>query len=416
LPRWCAAVAAVLLTAVLASPAVGATGAVGHWPLSEGTGASVADTSGSGNPGALSGGVAWSSGRSGPALSFDGTDGQVTVADSAALEPATALTVSAWVNSPASPGGYRYIVAKGANGCTTASYGLYTGPNGGLQFYVAMHGGATWTPSADAGTTVWNGRWHLAVGTFDGSTLRLYVDGAEVGSPVDDSGSLVYGLPNSNAFLIGNYPDCTERGFSGLIDDVTVWNRALSPAEVRAMMPGGGSSSTGSGGAGSSSGSGPSGGSGSSGADSAANGGGPAAISGPALPWLSHLRWSQARPVVGPRGAPGGAHAAGLTITYDDSRASRVTLTLERLVPGVSVRRRCVAPPRRRLAHLRRCLRPIVVERLVHTDRPGRNTVRLSPVHGRPLAPGRYVVILSPRRQGRLGSAITVAFSVRRGG
>ena len=125
--------ALVLVTAaVIATPALGATAPVGIWKLDAGSGATAVDSSGNGNNGVLSGGTAWVGGVSGSAASFDGSSGQVKVSDNNALEPAGAVTVSAWVQHAGSPGSYRYILAKGGNGCVAASYGLYSGPDGGL--------------------------------------------------------------------------------------------------------------------------------------------------------------------------------------------------------------------------------------------------------------------------------------------
>src|ERR1700743_1869815 len=96
--------AALLVTAALAtSSALAASGPVGLWKLDEGSGHTVADTSGNGNNGVLSGGVSWTSGVfGGSSLSFDGS-GQVKVADNDALEPPTSVTVSAWFRAGSSP-------------------------------------------------------------------------------------------------------------------------------------------------------------------------------------------------------------------------------------------------------------------------------------------------------------------------
>ena len=59
--------------------------------------------------------------------------------------------------------------------CAAASYGLYTGPNGGLEFYVSSSRGTVYVRSPDAGAGVWDGGWHMVVGTYDGNTVRLFV-------------------------------------------------------------------------------------------------------------------------------------------------------------------------------------------------------------------------------------------------
>jgi Concanavalin A-like lectin/glucanases superfamily len=403
MPRLFAAVAAALVTATLASPAAGATGIVGHWPLNDGAGTTVTDVSGFANDGVLSGDATWVSGLFGGGLSFGGQNGQVRVTDAPSLEPTTAVTVSAWVRHAGSPGPFRYIVAKGATGCIAASYGLYTGPDGGLQFYVSQDAGSAYERSAAAGMGVWDGDWHLVVGSFDGSVLRLYVDGVQVGPAVSYPGSLVYRLPYSNDLYIGNYPGCAQRSFMGLIDDVTIWDRALSAAEVSALEPaaGAGPPSPGPSGAlGGNAGSAPGGGSAPGVNAPGPSGSGPVAL-------LTHLWWTQTTLTLG----AGGRHR-GVMITYLDHSASRVTLTLVRLQAGTKLRGRCVAL-RRRAGH--RCTRQVVVGSYRHTDGPGRTTLHFTGLPGRRLTPGRYRLILTPRSHGTTGRTVVVAFAVRRG-
>ncbi len=222
------AVAALLTTA---APAVADILPVGDWAFNEGRGTVANDYSGHHHNGSIQGSAAWTQGRFQDGLSFVGATAAVTVADSPSLEPAS-VSVSAWVKSAASPGSYRYIAAKGANRCFAASYGLYTGATGGVEFYASADEGLTWTLSPDAGQGVWNGQWHNVVGTYDGSTVRLYVDGRQVGAGTPDATPIAYGLPTSNEFAIGNYPWCPESGFRGSIDEVKLFNRALGSQEI----------------------------------------------------------------------------------------------------------------------------------------------------------------------------------------
>jgi hypothetical protein len=221
--------AAILLTA--AAPAGAEILPVGVWSFNEGKGTVARDSSGHRNEGHLEGLAQWAPGRFQGAVSFNGNASAVEVPDSSSLEPG-AVSVSAWVNAGSSPGDFKYIVAKGAEGCLAASYGLYTGANGGLEFYVASNTGLSWTISPDAGTGVWNGQWHNVVGTYNGSSVKLYVDGREVGSGTPDTAPIAYGLYSSNNLLIGDYAGCSGTDFSGSIDEVKVFDRALSPFEI----------------------------------------------------------------------------------------------------------------------------------------------------------------------------------------
>jgi hypothetical protein len=220
---------AILLTS--AAPAAADILPVGTWPFNEGKGTTTNDISGHHNNGSLEGLAQWTKGRFADGLSFNGNAAAVKVPDSPVLEPA-AVSVSAWVNSSVNPGNDKYILAKGANACLAASYGLYTGANGGLQFYASSNQGLSWALSPDAGAGVWNGQWHHVVGIYDRSSVRLYVDGRQVGSGTPDTAPIAYGLSTSNDLLIGDYPGCAGLDFNGSIDEVKVFNRAITPLEI----------------------------------------------------------------------------------------------------------------------------------------------------------------------------------------
>jgi hypothetical protein len=221
---------------VCVGPAAAQVLPVGDWSFNEGQGTVAHDTSLTWHHqnGTVSGNAQWLKGRFWDALSFDGAAAAVTVPDDSALEPQH-VTVSTWVKASSTPGNYMYIVAKGGNNCSASSYGLYTGANGGLEFYTSGNNGLSYTLSPDAGSGVWDGKWHSAIGTFDGYTVRLYVDGKEVGGGTPDTTPIAYGLPTSNDMMIGNYPACPSipEGFTGSIDQVKVFNRALPAQEIK---------------------------------------------------------------------------------------------------------------------------------------------------------------------------------------
>jgi hypothetical protein len=223
----------VLTAAALAvsAPAYASSPLAGWWPLYEGSGTTGHDTSGNRDNGTLSGNANWTSGYFGSALSFDGSTGRVDVPDSAALEPKNAVSAGAYVKGTA-PGDFKYIVSKGSSGCIASSYALYTGANGGLEFYVSQNGGLTYSVSPDAGIGIWDGNWHFVVGTYDGSSVRLYVDGKQVGSGTPATGAIGYGLPTNNDLWLGHYEGCSQLDFQGSLDEPTVWTTALSAQQI----------------------------------------------------------------------------------------------------------------------------------------------------------------------------------------
>lgn len=409
--------APVILILITAAPAFAAGGEVADWPLDQAPAGHVSDISGSGNTGDMSGQVAWTNDASGSVLNFLGTTGQIQVPNSPSLEPGSAVTVTARVRHLGSPGTYRYIVAKGATSCIAASYALYTGVNGGLQFYVSRSHGTTFTGSASVGPQIWDGQWHLVAGTFDGSSIRLYIDGALVGGDTSYPGALDYGLANSNDLFIGNYPGCTDRGFNGDIQDVTIWNRALSAADLAPLMPpppaGGGSPAPGSGSSGSpSTGTPASSPSTSSSTGHGARGG--SVVTGvteqaPPASTISQVSLS----LTASAGAAGHARS-GLVITLRDSARESVAVKLLRARAGVRTGRRCALRTGRAPRHARACTLLSLVGSGTHADHTGLNTFRFAGAAGRRLAASRYELTVTPKGRGHAGHAVTISFTVRK--
>jgi hypothetical protein len=229
----------VALCAMFPAAASAATNLGAYWPLNESTGTAVQDVSGNANTGVTSGGATHVPGRFNRALHFDGIDSQVLVASSPSLEPAS-ITVEAWVRAPTSPGSFRYVMSNGANRCLVPSYGLYTGASGGLAFVVSGGEESNFTASPNAGTGVWDSAWHHVAGTFDGTTVRLYVDGTQVGTGTAATLPIAYALPTSTTSLLGAFgggPCAAGDGqlrYAGDMDEPHVWRRALSAQEIRA--------------------------------------------------------------------------------------------------------------------------------------------------------------------------------------
>lgn len=158
----------------------------------------------------------------------------VRVPNTPSLQPA-ALTVEAWVKATAAPGAYKYIVSKSDDNCSS-SYGLYS-HGGGLAFYVktgaGCYGNVQFSP--DPGPGIWDGSFHHVVGTYDGSFVRLYVDGAQIGNGSALSSPIQYDSTFQNGdLLIGNFvtDPGTSYAWPGVIDDVKIYHRALSADEI----------------------------------------------------------------------------------------------------------------------------------------------------------------------------------------
>lgn len=216
------------------------SGRIGHWKLDEMAGTSTADASGTGNTGALGtspNNPAWTTGRIGGALDFDGTNDVVNAGSGSTLDNLAAVTVSAWIRADALGGGSRGRIVTKASGIGPFSgWHLHVEPSNRLRFRVDYA-----TTDLDRMTddnAIALGAWRHVVATWTGSAtatnVKIYVDGVEIsyslttngaGSRVDDA---------SSSFYLGNESGGT-RAFDGLLDDVRVYNRVLSAAEIAAV-------------------------------------------------------------------------------------------------------------------------------------------------------------------------------------
>ena len=208
----------------------------GHWKLDENSGTSAADSSGSGNTGTLISGAGWATGQSGSAVSLDGVDDYVQVGAQSSLVMTSVASFSAWIyptgaGSNATLGG-TVLVKEG-------EYVIARYPNGTIQWGFA-NSNPGWT-FIDTGYIAPANQWtHLAV-TYDSGTIKTYANGNLVHT-YNGSGSIGDAITAQNDFRIGGRQALSQH-FMGRIDEVRVYNRALSASEVSTLpngAPGGG--------------------------------------------------------------------------------------------------------------------------------------------------------------------------------
>jgi hypothetical protein len=220
---------AVLGTAASLSasaPAAPTSGLVAAFSFDEGRGATVVDASGNRHAGTASRTV-WTTGRHGRALAFSGSRSWVTVPRSAALDLGSALTLEAWVYPTALGTGWRAVLFKEDRGGSTSgqAYALYASTKARAPLAMAF---GSKEARAFGSRPLPLGRWTHLASTYDGRTLRLYVNGAEAGST-----SLAGATPRTNGPLRIGGDSLWGEYFRGRIDDVRVYSRALDPAQIR---------------------------------------------------------------------------------------------------------------------------------------------------------------------------------------
>ncbi len=207
---------------------------VGYWKLDEGAGTTAADSSGNSNTGTLTGGPTWSASPTNDisftnpyALEFDGQDDYVATSTDVSLT--AGLSYSVWVKTTSSDSTAAYTGNAAQNVLGDYKGSVYNGfgVHGGVVRY--NHYASGWIAS-DGSTSVNDDVWHHIAATHrlsDGSVV-VYVDGTE-----DGSGTATYGTTFTKINRIGGGYGVGDL-FTGLIDDVRIYDRALSVPEVRA--------------------------------------------------------------------------------------------------------------------------------------------------------------------------------------
>jgi hypothetical protein len=210
-----------------AAPPPNTGGLVAAWGFNDATGITARDASGNGNTGTLVNGPTWTTGKIGGALLFDGSNDRVRVSDSNSLDLKTASTFEAWVFPTVAPSGWRTILQKEVD-----AY-FFTASGGGPGNRPAIGGtftGACCTFVSSTSALPVNTWTHVAA-TYDGTRIRFYVGGVLVASQAASGSYQV----NTSPLWIGGNAVYGEH-FKGKLDDVRVYSRALTPAEIQQDM------------------------------------------------------------------------------------------------------------------------------------------------------------------------------------
>jgi Concanavalin A-like lectin/glucanases superfamily len=200
-------------------------GLVAAYSFNEGSGVTVYDASGNGNNGNI-GSASWtSSGKYGSALVFDGSSSFVTIPDAPSLDLTTGMTLEAWVNPSVNNSTWQDVIYKGDDVYflegDTSSSGL------------AAVGGTFYNADSAIYSThkLPLNKWTFLTATYDQNTLKLYTNGVLVASASDTTAIST----SSNPLSIGGDPIFGQY-FEGTIDEVRVYNVALTQSQIQADM------------------------------------------------------------------------------------------------------------------------------------------------------------------------------------
>jgi hypothetical protein len=193
---------------------------VGWWKFDESTGTIAADSSGNGNNGTLKGNPVWrpTGGKTGGAIELSGKGDYVEISNESAFDITGQITVSAWVNITDVPQEWTGIVTKG-----DSAWRLSTSFAKNI-----FHFGVSSRDYINGQATVDSGQWHNVVCVYDGQKISIYVDGKpDISMP--QTGPIA---TNDFPVCIGENIELKGRCFHGLIDDVRIYNYALSENDI----------------------------------------------------------------------------------------------------------------------------------------------------------------------------------------
>ncbi len=199
------------------------SGLAGFWPADGSTNELV-----NGANAVLNRGATYAPGLVGHAFSLDGAGGYVSVPDSPSLNPVNGTTIEGWIRRTAAVGFNDPVFKKSGPGQVNGYALEYYGQD--ITFYVYTN---NWYSSG--GVPIQDNVWTHVAGVYDGTTIRLYVNGA-----LASSGSAPPPLtPSPGELNIGRDPSNHDRLFKGLIDEFSLYDRALSPNEIQTIFSAG---------------------------------------------------------------------------------------------------------------------------------------------------------------------------------
>jgi hypothetical protein len=222
-------------------------GLVGHWTFDgKDMTPNVRDISGLGNHGTLGGQSATTTtiGKVGQALKFDGSNDYVSLGTGPGQHGSSAMSVGFWFRSRVGDSAYQTIITQIRSGFS----GWYIARITNEKFEVSIDTSGSPVAVAQSDSSYADTNWHHVMGIYDGATVQVYVDGvATDSSPPSKSGTVNVSSGNSRPVCLGIASSgaltCAELGTSNLdsdIDDLRIYNRALSANEVKQLYNMGG--------------------------------------------------------------------------------------------------------------------------------------------------------------------------------
>ncbi|TPE42501.1 LamG-like jellyroll fold domain-containing protein [Pontibacter mangrovi] len=206
---------------------------VAHWQMDEGSGTSLSDASGKGNHAQTVGNPGWVSGKSGTALLLNGSSQYATAPDNASLDLTNAITLAAWIKPSRQT--TQYIIKKALNNETNGyELGLASGGNAFFRMNQASSRD-TYRVNASATYPSDGNTWMHVAATYDGSTVKIYINGQENASKTFSGAPAI--ATNNLPLHLGAQDNGIYK-FNGALDEVRIYNKALNASEINQLASG----------------------------------------------------------------------------------------------------------------------------------------------------------------------------------
>ena len=212
---------------------------VGLWHFDEGSGNEAKDASGNGNDGTLLNMEEgdWVEGRFGKGLEFDGVDEYVEVKHSESLDINNIISLEAWIRTDSMCDNWETIILKHYNAGAVPyhCYGLWLNTEGKAAFVL----GTTSCTFLYSSTRVNDGKWHYVTGSYDGLTMRIYIDGIEENWKTNSGNLKSHTSAVGIGALINGQTGTPLYYFNGIIDEARISNVSRTPEEIKHNYEGG---------------------------------------------------------------------------------------------------------------------------------------------------------------------------------
>lgn len=199
---------------------------VAEWKFDEKQGTTAYDTSGNGNNGTLIDGPTWVRGKIGGALSFDGSDDYVRTPTFNNL-PTSYMTIEAWIKTNTNSSNV-YIMQQNRNSTNYFNEWIFRITDGKLNFWDYGTSNYGFSTSNTSNSTINNNQWRHIVFVKNGVQGAYYIDG-KLDATTTASSDIQYG---SNDFVIGKDYRDNNAFFSGLIDNIRIYNYVRTPSQI----------------------------------------------------------------------------------------------------------------------------------------------------------------------------------------